>query len=98
MVAEKFWEGVDGFEVTDEVKVTITAAASLLTLGLPEPYYFDRVETVIIYPRAIKNRKMHRGFFVDESETYFSGMAWQDGPLVFSWPNVMAGTEPGRRF
>ena len=92
MVAEKYWEGVEGFAVSDEVKVTISAAASLLTLGLSGPYYFDQVHTIIVHPRAIKNRKMHRGMFVDESESYFSGMAWQNGPLVFSWPNVIAGT------
>ena len=40
IVAEKSWEAVKGFEVTDEVKLTIAATASLLTLGLKEPFYF----------------------------------------------------------
>ena len=92
MVAEKNWEGVNGFEINDEAKVTISAGASLLVLGLPEPFYFDRVESIIVYPGVIKNRQMHRGMVVDESESYFSGQAWQNGPLLFSWPSVVDGT------
>ena len=96
MVAEKSWEGVDGFKVNDEVKVTIAATASLLTLGLKRAFYFDRVETIIVYPGPIRNRKMQRGMIVTEDDGYFSGLAWQGGPLVFSWPHVLRGSQqPG---
>ena len=48
-IAEKNWEGCAGLEVTDEMKVTIAAQASLMTLGLPgEP--FRNVLSVLIYP------------------------------------------------
>lgn len=97
MAAEKNWEGIDGFEITDEVKVTISATASLLTIGLNESFYFDRVESILIHPGAIRNQKMHRGLIVDESDnSYFSGQAWQGGPLVFSWPSAIQGSrQPG---
>jgi Mlc titration factor MtfA (ptsG expression regulator) len=46
MSAEKTWEGIDGLVVNDEVKLTISATAALLTLGLAEPFYFDQVRTI----------------------------------------------------
>lgn len=91
MVAEKHWDGVDGFELNDEIKVTIAATASLLTLGLRRPFYFDRVHSIIIHPGPIKNRQLRRGFLVSDDNEYYSGVAWQDGPLVFSWPNAQRG-------
>lgn len=97
MVAEKNWEGIDGFKVTDEVRLTISATASLLTIGLDQTFYFDRVESILLHPGAIRNQKMHRGRVVDESEDIFlSGQAWQGGPLVFSWPSALQGSQqPG---
>ena len=46
-VAEKHFEGCGGFEVTDEVRVTIAAQAGLLVLGLPHQY-FKNVETILV--------------------------------------------------
>jgi Mlc titration factor MtfA (ptsG expression regulator) len=99
MLAEKSWEGVDGFHVDDEVKVTIAGAASLLTLGLSKVFFFDHVHSIIVHPKTIRNQSMHRGYIVDESESYSAGLAWQNGPLIFSWPDVIAGTShPGDGF
>ncbi len=96
MAAEKNWEGVNGFETTDEVKLTISATAALLTLGLDSPFFFDRVESIIVYPGPIKDRQMTRGFLVSHEEAYYSGLAWQGGPLIFSWPNSLRGSrQPG---
>ena len=39
VVAEKNWSGGAGFEITDEMKVTVAAQASLLVLGFDEPYF-----------------------------------------------------------
>ena len=93
MAAEKSWEGIFDFEVTDEVKLTISATAGLLTLGLTKPYYFDRVKTIIVYPGPIKNQRLNRGFLVSHEDAYYSGLAWQGGPLVFSWPNSLRGAK-----
>ena len=96
MSAEKSWEGINGFQVDDQVKVTISATASLLTLGLDRPFYFDRVQSILVYPGPIRNRQMQRGYLVSHEESYYSGLAWQGGPLVFSWPNVLRGSNrPG---
>lgn len=93
MSAEKSWEGIDGLAINDEIKLTIAATAGLLTLGLKEPFYFDRVRTVIVYPGLIKNRQLTRGMLVSDEEAYYSGLAWQGGPLVFSWPNSLRGSQ-----
>lgn len=92
MAQEISWEGIDGFVVNDEVKITIAATASLLTLGLDQPFYFDRVQSILVYPGPIRNRQMQRGFLVSHEESYYSGLAWQGGPLIFSWPNVLRGS------
>src|SRR5262249_38209708 len=52
VVAEKDWAGGSGFELTDEMKVAIAGHAGIMTLGLAEPYYFDRLKSIIIYPGA----------------------------------------------
>lgn len=50
LVAEKNWEGGSGFKVTDEMKVTISGHAAILAIGMDAPYYFDEVQSIIIYP------------------------------------------------
>jgi len=96
MAGEKSWEGIDGFAADDEVKVTIAGTASLLTLGLDQPFYFDRVESILVHPGLIRNRPIQRGLLVSHEDGYYSGLAWQGGPLIFSWPNVLRGSRrPG---
>ncbi|MDA7879951.1 zinc-dependent peptidase [Mariniblastus sp.] len=96
IVAEKSWEAVKGFQVTDEVKLTISATAALLTLGLKEPFYFDRVSTILVHPDLIENRAVQQGQLVSHETAYYSGLAWQGGPLVFSWRDALRGaSRPG---
>lgn len=93
-IAEKYWEGCRGQEITDEVKVTIAAHACVLTLGF-EDFYFDDVQTVLVYPG---------GFLVDdlggddaeaERVRHLVGMASAGGPILLSWWEVCWD---GRRF
>ncbi len=49
LVAEKGWQGCDGFTVTDEVKVTIASQAALLLLKMPHDY-FARVRSIVVFP------------------------------------------------
>ena len=51
-IAEKYWEGCGGLELTDEIRVTISAQACLLILNLPHNYY-ENVETIIVYPSTV---------------------------------------------
>src|SRR5215510_8651804 len=51
IIAEKEFEGCGGLELTDEIRVTIAAMASVMLLGFDD-YYFDNVQTILVYPTA----------------------------------------------
>ncbi len=92
LVAEKYWEGCRGLAMTDEVKVTVAAHASRLTLGLDDAY-FDRVKTVLVYPEpymAPSHEIVGPGIAI-ESQTGRAGEAWHRGPVILSWSDVLAG-------
>src|SRR6476646_3265516 len=54
LVAEKSWEGCGGLAITDEMKVTIAAQASLLLLAV-EHDYFSRVRSILVYPAGYES-------------------------------------------
>ena len=94
LVANKRWEAAKGFDLTDEVIVTIAFQAAVLILGL-DTSYFGKVTTIIIHPttfaipgvRATDIRGM-----VDAGERPLLGEAHHDrGPILLAWDQVMAG-------
>jgi Mlc titration factor MtfA (ptsG expression regulator) len=88
-IAEKQWEGCQGLEVTDEMKVTVAAQACLLTLGMKKNY-FPRVKTILIYPGGFRAPKDRRFTDLLEGETTpLLGEAWYRGPVVLSWGDVL---------
>ena len=89
LVAEKNWVGGAGFNVTDEMKVTVAGQAAILVLGIEEPYYFDGVLSIIVYQGPYRHPK-HPGFIPGAT---LHGEAWYRGPIVLSWRNVL---ESGR--
>jgi Mlc titration factor MtfA (ptsG expression regulator) len=46
-IAEKVWEGCNGLELTDEIRVTIAGQACLLLLGFEHDLYRN-VETILV--------------------------------------------------
>lgn len=87
-VAEKHWEGCEGLVVTEEIKVTVAANACLMLLGV-EDFYFDNVQTILIYPHVF-SRRQDAGHSAGGVE-HRSGEAWQGGPIVLSWQDVLRG-------
>jgi len=87
IVAEKNWDASSGFEVTEEMKVTIAAQAGIMLLGV-DNFYFDNVLTIIVYPQAFR-RQTNNGFVMDE--THRAGEAWQGGPIILSWKDTLRG-------
>ena len=61
-IAEKYWEGCGGLELTDEIRVTIAAQACLLLLGLPHEFYRN-VMTILVYPSTVVPPKRKLGHF-----------------------------------
>lgn len=89
IVAERTWEGCKGLVVTQEMKVTIAAQASLLVLG-DQTYLFDRVTTILIYPWPMRGNVQAESNVLEE-DVGFSGRASRQGEIILSWPDVLAG-------
>ncbi|MEQ8787525.1 MAG: zinc-dependent peptidase [Pirellulaceae bacterium] len=100
-VAEKWWEGCEGLEITDEIRVTIAGNACLLLLGSDDDFCFDRVQTVLVYPgRYIQRpeRQPRAGVVTDMTPQVDLGVSWHHGPVTLSWPDVLrAGRGRDRR-
>jgi Mlc titration factor MtfA (ptsG expression regulator) len=92
-LAEKRFEGCDGLEITDEVRVTIAAQACLLLLHRKADY-FPRLLTILVYPST----------YVAEERRHIHGHVWQEGKmarlgetgrslgaLVLAWDAVKSG-------
>ena len=96
-IAEKFWEGCGGLELTAEMKVTIAAMACLLILNIPHTYY-ENVETILVYPDDVVLPERRLGFFENaleplEAEGPVTGQACEQGPLILVWDAVLQSIE-----
>lgn len=94
-IAEKYWEGCGGLEITDEIRVTISAQACLLLLGLPHNYYHN-VHTVLVYPSTVVPPRRKLGFFEIALEPMedthpIMGQAFQQGPVIIVWDAALHG-------
>jgi Mlc titration factor MtfA (ptsG expression regulator) len=94
-IAEKYWEGAGGLKITDEIRVTISAQACLLLLGLAHNYY-QNVKSIIVYPSTVVPPERHPGFFENtltpvELEHPIIGQAFQQGPLIIIWDAALRG-------
>jgi MtfA peptidase len=89
MGAEKDWVGGSSFEVTDAMKAAIAGYAGVMTLGFDEPYYYDRLKSIIIYPQAYMPRAsrydVHAPMGPFEPRL---GESWHHGPVVLSWAEI----------
>lgn len=86
MVGSLRWEAAQGFTITDEMRVLVSAQAALLALGLDDEV-FRRVTSVILHPRTVVLRGARRveGGLVSDSPYPISGQAHHHGPVVLAW-------------
>ncbi|WP_417384244.1 zinc-dependent peptidase [Gimesia sp.] len=91
-VKEKYWEGCNGFEITEEVKLTIAGQACLLTLGFATDC-FDRLQTVLVYPDTYVAREemLNSIGVLTEGTSFRLGESWGQGPIVLSWESIREG-------
>lgn len=94
-IAEKYWEAAGGLELTDEIRVTISAQACLLLLGLHHNYY-QNVESIIVYPTTVVPPRRKPGFFETtitpvELEQPIIGQAFLRGPVIIIWDAALNG-------
>jgi MtfA peptidase len=83
--------GCAGLRVTDEMRVLVAAQASLLLLGRPRGR-FQGLRQVLLYPSAfVVDRPVNEGGIVQDARRVLVGESWQQGQLILSWPDVVAG-------
>ncbi len=89
-VAENYWEGCHGLELTDEMRVTVAAFACLLQLNLERREYYPNVQSILLYPTGYQARNRRRdgaGVVTEKMESRL-GEAWENGPIVLAWEEV----------
>ncbi len=93
-VHEKNFEGCGGFEITDEIKVTVAAQACLLLLNLEHNYY-DELVSILIYPSGFQHTKISRNDsgMVTEEEQPVAGLSYSKGVIALSWPDTISGSK-----
>jgi MtfA peptidase len=93
LLAEKHWEGCDGLQVTEEMRLMVAAQAALLQLR-PEADHFPGLDTVLLYPETfvVAHPTQDEHGFVTEGEDELAGESWQRGVVILSWHDVLTDT------
>jgi len=87
---EKRFEGLEGLEITDEIRVTVAAQACILLLNRKTDY-FPLIKTIFIYPHryfARTSQRLPGGLILDDVQVRL-GESWHRGPIVLSWDDVL---------
>jgi hypothetical protein len=91
-LAEKRFEGCGGLQVTDEIRVTIAAQASVLLLHR-DAEYSSRLVSILVYPSTYVDageRHTAPGIVTTAPEARL-GESWVDGVVILVWDSVLAG-------
>ncbi|MCX5858541.1 MAG: zinc-dependent peptidase, partial [Proteobacteria bacterium] len=96
---EKSFEGMDGIEITDGIRVSIAAQACVLLLHRETDYY-PTLKSIIVYPQEYYAEVSEHlpGGVVAEGVEDRAGESWHRGEVVLSWADVEednAGPEDG---
>jgi MtfA peptidase len=89
-LAEKRFEGCQGQQVTDDVRVTVAGLACMLILGHNRGIY-PKLETILVYPGAYVGRdkkRLESGAVVEGDIR--AGESWTRGPVVLAWEDAQA--------
>ena len=88
----KAFVGCDGLEITDEMRLIVAANACLLVLKQPPPAFANFV-TILVYPDAfVAEEVVYDGWVETREHSVRLGESWHRGPVVLSWPDVLAGS------
>ena len=95
----KRWQAARDFELTEDIRVLISAMACLLILGLDEGYY-DTVGWIEVHPTTVVRTGL-RGTgvagVVSDSPLPILGEASFDGPVVIAWDTASANARHPER-
>ncbi len=91
-LAEKRYEGCNGQEITDEIRLIVAAQACLLILELPHDFY-AKVDSILIYPSSVvlppsRDGIFTRGPLIARTEMPIVGQAFMHGTVMLVWDVV----------
>lgn len=89
LLASKTINGAQGLEVSDFMRLSIAAQASLPILNLA-PELYEGWDEIIVYPASfrIPRSRQDEDGVVHEYIEDAAGEAWEGGPLVLSWEDT----------
>ena len=93
LLAEKHFEGCGGLQLTDEIRVTIAAQASMLLLHRETDYY-PQLKSVLVYPSTYVvsgDRSLGGGVWEEGDEARLGHTGANVGALVLAWDDVLRG-------
>jgi Mlc titration factor MtfA (ptsG expression regulator) len=87
---DKYIEPAEGMELTDAMRMRIACEAAIPILNL-DPEHYHAWHTVIVYPaQFVSHEEFHDGAgVVHRHRSVRAGEAWQRGPVVISWEDVI---------
>lgn len=89
---DKTFEGANGLEVTDEMRVSVAAQACLLLLGDEETPVYPDLLRIVLYPAPyLATRTRREGGIHEESQEVRLGESWDRGVVVLAWSAVDFG-------
>ncbi|MCX6113543.1 MAG: zinc-dependent peptidase [Proteobacteria bacterium] len=91
-IAEKNFEGCGGLEMTEEIKVTVSAQACVLMLNR-KPNFYPNLYSILVYPSSYFAKDIHHlsfGTYVI-SQSFRMGESWKAGIVVLAWDHVQRG-------
>ena len=98
-VAEKEFIGCNGLVLSDEIRATIGALASLLVLN--RRGHYDELHSVLVYPTAfwVEDEVEDEAGVVGQRRRILSGEAWDSSRIILSWEDVLeAARAPGEGY
>lgn len=93
-LSEKKFEGCGGLEITDEIRLTISAPACIMIMGGISDF-FPSLTSILVYPHTYNApvRDLDDGGIVTEGTEWRQGEAWDMGSMVLSWKNVIRSSK-----
>ncbi len=94
-LAEKQFAGAPGFELTDEMRLSIALQACLPILNLGLDWY-DGWVGIVVYPGdfGLKRSETDEAGVVHEWDDELAGESMPGGPVVLSWDATLASHDP----
>ena len=91
-VHEKRFIGCGGLEITDEIRITIAAAASLLLVNRSSDGY-GGLRYILVYPEAFQaaREEVDGAGLSHLVPRGLLGESWSNGKVVLSWEDVQRG-------